>query len=295
MDNEVRAALRPTEVLLAKFLGAVPTLTAVVLILALGVAASLLVAKAVRWLLQKSRVEVLAERIGLPDLLYKVGVRSGVVLLLSRAVLVLGLLLTLVTAAETAGFAGLADELLSLVGLTPRLLLALAIVVGGIWVGSLVRGLVVQTARNHSSLESPELVARLVFYVIVVNALTLAASQLGIDTALVTSLLLVLFAALGLAFALAFGLASRVPLADILQRYYAARLFKPGDRIRVDDTIAGVVVRYGPTTVHLRRDGGGTLVVPCSELMRRPVQVDSSRQGAGGVGRRERGGAEEEP
>lgn len=265
----------PTERLLARFIDLAPQILLVVLVVAGGGLAAVLSGRLVTWLVRRLGLETLSEKIGLPKALYALGYHDGVAKLLGRFAFWVAILLTVLTAAEIAGFNGVADALSGLVAFVPQIVIGVVIVAGGVWVGNVARAMVLRVARRGDAIDSPRLIGEVVFYSIVVVSLTLAAEQLGIETGLINILVAIAFGTFGLGLAGAFALSARTTLANVIAQYYASRLFNPGDHVEFDDTV-GVVVRFTATSVVLRTEERGELTVPCEALVAKVVRRQSA-------------------
>lgn len=95
-----------------------------------------------------------------------------------------------------------------------------------------------------------------VFFIV---ALT-AASQLKIDTDVIRIFTLCGLAGISLAFGLSMGLGSRAIMENILTGFYARKLFRAGDEVRIGET-EGILVGITSTQALIER-GADTIVLP---------------------------------
>lgn len=157
-------------------------------------------------------------------------------------------------ATEALGLPVLTTWLAAVTSFVPKVVLATAVAFAGV-VGGRVAGSAVRRASTRMLPRQAEQLGRLTQIVLVVVALLLAASQLGLDVSLLTSVfLIVLAAALGGA-ALAFGLGARSVMANILAMHYVERSYQVGQRVRVGDD-EGPIVRTTATAVVLQAADG---------------------------------------
>lgn len=249
-----------------------PTVALFFAVILVGLLASWFGKRFTRWLVRSSGIEALAERAGAAQLLYAVGLKSGVAELLGTIVWLLGVLLTLAAAAEIMGLPALASGVTVVMAFMPRLIAAGVLLLAGLSFATVLRGVVGKLGRKREDLEHPDVLAGVVYYVVLSVVFVLAAGQAGIETALIDALV-VICAAIGLtALALVFVLNSRAAFRNIVAGHYMKRVARVGDHVRLGEH-AGIIVRYGAVAVILRTDEGDELVVPCSRLIEDVVRV----------------------
>lgn len=142
---------------------------------------------------------------------------------------------------------GLMDEASSLIA---RLLIALAIVAVGYVLGALARNLVAGLVRNFDA----KPLSQAVFVLILAVSAIMALAHLGLDVSLVTNMVLVFIAISLAALGLAFALGARSLVANLAAQPELAR-YRPGDRLRVDET-EGTVLEIDRTAIVLATPEG---------------------------------------
>ncbi len=256
-----------------------------------GLIVSVIARRLTRWVVDKSGLDALAEKAGAAKLLYAVGIRQGVAHVAGSVVYIAGLLLTGAATAEMLGLPGIASGVSALVGYLPRLVAAIAVVVGGMALAGLLRRIVDGFGRRREDVEQPEVLANLVYYAVMTISMVVAAGQAGLETGLIESLLTTLvaigFAAIGLAFALG----SRGSFHNLVAGHFFRRLARPGDKVRVGD-LEGTVVRYFGVSVVLRT-AEGEVAVPCKVLL--DEQIHMQRLGAKARAELAKGARDEAP
>lgn len=170
---------------------------------------------------------------------------------LSRAVV--GVLAAVFAVALLANLTGTRPGARVLVAL-PGVVAAVLLVVIGLVVAPVLRGL------SHRGLQAirpgvADIVAPLVYWLVVGLAVLLAADQLGIETGLVKQLLVLLVGAVVLAMALAFGLGARDLVAAVVAGRHVAQIIAVGDQVEVGGR-RGTVTSLGHASVRLSIDGG---------------------------------------
>lgn len=211
-----------------------PNLIGALLLLLVG----WLVARVVQFilanLLRRLRLDRLAERAGISQLLEDSGLDRSASNLIALIVYWLVLLIFVLAAAESLGLAGVANALDGFVAYLPNVLAAAFILLLGGLIARLAGDAVSAVAAQAGMAAGPAL-GQVIRYVLLVFAVILAMEQLGIATDLLTATAAALIAALALALALAFGLGSREIARNIMAGFHAKESFKPGQKLQVKD------------------------------------------------------------
>jgi hypothetical protein len=145
----------------------------------------------------------------------------------------------------------------------PRLFVAVFIAAAGVVAGRLAGGGLEQAAHS-AGLSYGAGLGRLLRIAIMLAAIVVAIDQLGLQTAFLTSGLLIVVAALLGSAALAFGIGARTTVANILASHYVQKLYEVGQQIRVGES-EGRIVRIAPTAVIV--DTGHERVVIPAEIL----------------------------
>ncbi|MDH3726006.1 MAG: mechanosensitive ion channel [Myxococcales bacterium] len=247
-----------------------PRIALVVGVLLLGLLVSVVLRRATRWGVRRVGLEDLGERAGISKALYALGIRRGLASFLGEVAFYAGLLITFSAVAELLGLDALAELGSTLTRFLPRALAAVLVFVGGLWLAGWLRGLVLRLGEREERLESPVLVAQIVYYAVFVIAITLAAQQAGLDTDLITLVIGIAVGGLVFGFALVFALSARTVFQNIIARHYCESSIRPGDEVEVEG-VRGRVVRYTTVSVVLTTESGEARLVPCSALLELPV------------------------
>ena len=272
-------ALEPMQQLVKQIWSLAPMVASILFVLVAGLILSSLAGRSTRFLVRRVGLEALAERFGIAKLLYALGSQQGLAHLLGKLVWFAGLLITLSSAAELMGMPGIAELTTTLVTLLPRLILAAALAGVGFVLADLLRAAIRRSKRQDGGLDSPDLVAQVVYYAVLVLFLTLALEQAGVETGLINALVQITVAAGALSAGLAFAISSRTALENLIARFYYERMIRPGDRIRLGET-EGTVVRYGAVAVVVRTKSGERLAIPCSKLIEAEVGFEPEPRGS---------------
>ena len=94
---------------------------------------------------------------------------------------------------------------------------------------------------------------------ILVTALVLGISQIGIDVTLLVTLIAIVAAAGAGSIALAFALGARSFVSNLIGAHYLQQHYQPGQQARMGD-VEGVIVELTPVSVVLATDAGRIIV-----------------------------------
>jgi hypothetical protein len=182
-----------------------------------------LFAKAVRFAVERSlravNFNVLTERAGTDNFLRQAGMRGDTTTLFGIAAFWLVILATLIIAFNGLGLTYITDLLGRVVLFTPKLLIAMLIVVFGSYCARFV-GAAVQSYCVDAQIPDADMLGRIVRYVIMTFVVMIALSQVEVGGDIVQRTFLIILAGLMLALALAFGLGGKDWAAALLQRWW---------------------------------------------------------------------------
>ena len=162
---------------------------------------------------------VLTERAGTDNFLRQAGVRGDTSALFGIVAFWVVILASLIIAFNGLGLTYITDLLGRAVLFTPKLLIAMLIVVFGSYCARLV-GTAVQTYCVDARIPDADMLGRIVRYVIMTFVVMIALSQVEVGGDIVQRTFLIILAGLVLALALAFGLGGKNWAAALLQRWW---------------------------------------------------------------------------
>jgi hypothetical protein len=198
-----------------------PNILAALLILFVGWIIARVFKAGVGRVLRTIKFPMLAERAGIDGFLKTGGVKQTSTELLAVLVYWLIMLIVLVTAVNALRLE-MASQLLNQIMLyIPNIIVAVIVLVVGLYAANFVAGLV-RTAAANAGIAEAEIVAALARYALIVFTFAIALNQLRIGEDIVASGFLILFGAACLAGALAVGLGSR----EVVNRYMNERFGK---------------------------------------------------------------------
>ncbi len=193
-----------------------------------------LVVVAVGWLLAKmarfaverglraANFTVLTERAGTDNFLHQAGMRGDTTSLFGLVAYWLVILATLMIAFNGLGLTYITDLLGRVVWFTPKLLVAMLVVVFGSYCARFVGG-AVHTYCVEAQIPDADMLGRIARYLIVIFVVMIALGQVEVGGDIVQRTFLIVLAGLVLALALAFGLGGKDWAAAMLERWWPRR------------------------------------------------------------------------
>jgi hypothetical protein len=182
-----------------------------------------LLAKAARFAVQRAlraiNFNVLTERAGTDNFLQQAGMRGDTTTLFGLVAFWVVILAALIIAFNGLGLTYITDLLQRVVLFTPKLLIAMLLVIFGSYCARFV-GNAVQNYCADAQIPDGDILARLVRYLIMTLVVMIALSHLEIGGDIVQRTFLIILAGLMLALALAFGLGGKNWAAALLQRWW---------------------------------------------------------------------------
>lgn len=214
MSNWQVILLEPARTVLAQIGKFLVNVLLVIIILIIGWIIARLIKAVVIKTLKAIKMDKLADRIELSNLLEKGGITHSFSELIGIICYWLALLVAFVVAINAAGLTIAADLLNKVILYIPNVIAAMFILILGMFIATLLKN-IVQTAANNAGIPQGNLLSKVVEAIIVVFAVIVALEQLQIGIRITELTISIILGSLGLAFALAFGLGCR----DIAAKY----------------------------------------------------------------------------
>ncbi len=256
MDNSFSLMSAITEVLNSlrdSFAAFTPRALTALVVFLVGLLLAKIVARVIKTAFARLKIDDLLERVGLTEILQKLGLHESPGFLLSRLVFYLLLLLFTQSAADAVGLAAISGSITAFFGYLPHFVAAAIVLVIGMLIAQFAGGAVTRSARD-SGIEFAPILGRIVSSLVVFLAGLMAVTQLRIDTEIIHSVVLIMLAGIALALALTFGLGTREITRNLVAGFYVRKLFQVGDKLEVnevDGTLAGIT----PLHTMLEKDG----------------------------------------
>lgn len=184
-----------------------PALIAGVVILIIGWIASKLIQVGLTKSMKAIKLDSASETLGVESFLKRGNIQGGTVAVIGKVVYWVLLLLTILIAMNAMELTD-EDLLKGVAGTVPGVVVGVVILFIGLSFARFI-GELVQTSLANARVSQARFLGNLTRYAIVVIALTMALSHMGVDPGLVETTFIILIAAMALAMALAFGLGCR--------------------------------------------------------------------------------------
>lgn len=219
-------------------------LTALVVIL-LGFLFAKVTQRALRSALDRVRFDLLLEKMGIRAALRRVGVHESPAQAVAKIVYYLLIVLFVQSATQSVGLDAISGAIQAFFAYLPNVVAALIIILLGSVMADYASKAVARAA-DEAGIDYAEtlgkIVSSLVFFIVVIMAVT----QLRIETDIIKAVAVVLLGGISLGFALSFGFGSREITRNLIAGFYARKIFESGDEIQVGD-VSGKLVAIAPT------------------------------------------------
>lgn len=202
-----------------QILAVMPQVLLTLALLIIGWGAAKLLRRLALRLFRLIRLDELAEKAGLDDVLLQGGVRFTTATILANAIYWLILFAILLALLNTLGLGAAASLIDRIVFYIPNVVLAVMILVFGTLFAQFVGG-VVLTYLNNIESTAAEPISAVAKYAVLFFVLSLAFEQLAIESKILIAGFQIAFGSACLALALAFGLGGRDWAAHLLERYW---------------------------------------------------------------------------
>jgi len=251
----------------------IPNLINGLIILLVGYVVAVIIRWIVKLVLRYTKFDPLIERTGITGAMRGLGVKMPLSIILAQTVFALLLISFFITATRLMGLLAVSELLERVLTFLPNLIAALIVFLLGGMVAQFVGNLVTSVA-TAARLSYAKRLGNILQYMISLFVVILALGVLGIDTALLVTVVTIMIASFGLAFGLALGLGARSVVHHILAGYYIRQRFPVGRAIELNQ-IAGAVRGVGSVNTVVST-GEGTVVFPNGILLESLVRSPQS-------------------
>ena len=232
-----------------------PKLTAAIVILVVGYLVARLVGRIVTTLFERIGLQRGAERSGLIQSMNEIGIQRSVPQIVGRIFFWFLMWVFLMAGFKVLGWQAVSTALEGIIGYIPNILVASVMIVIGLLVAALLRG-VIATSADRVGVSYSQQLANAAYYVLALITFLAALKHLGVELDLLNNLILIAAGAVAVGFALAFGFGGRDVVGGILAGYYIRQRMDAGDQVRIGD-LQGVVRDVGPVATVIETDEGG--------------------------------------
>lgn len=232
-----------------------PSVLGAILLLLVGWLVARIIQVVIARLLLRLGLDRLADRTGIARGLTTIGVQRTLSYLLARITYWLILIFFILLALGALGLTDVVTSALnSFFAFLPRLVAATVIFLVGAFIARIV-GDAVTAMTLQSDIPSGRVLGQAVRYSLLLVVVILALDELGVQTTILTTIIIVTVAAIALGLALAFGLGNRQLAHGIMAGFHAREEFTPGQTLTVGDH-TGRLVRIGATKALLETSEG---------------------------------------
>ena len=157
----------------------------------------------------------------------------------------------------------------------PKLISALLIFVGGVYLATLVKKAIHSTFKSLE-ITGGNLVGNIIFYLIVVFISITALDQAGVDTSVIKSNITLILGSIVLSFTIAFGLGSKEIIQRLLFGFYSRKNLNVGQRIKIGD-VQGVIESIDNIYLTLITTEG-KFIFPIKEVSDKIIQIINDKK-----------------
>lgn len=243
--------------LLKEFIDFLPNLLGAALLLALGwLVSGLFKRGTARFAAFLNRLlNTMLRRGGLSKLTFS----NPIITLFSKVVFWAVFLFFVKFAAHALGFEAITDWLDDVVDYLPTFLAGGIIIGAGVLFSFLARDLT-NAAAESAQLPENKLYGLIAQVATLVSTVVMGLNQIGINVSFLANMIGVTVGVLLGSLALAFGLGSKTFVSNLIGSHYLQQQFKPGQRIRMDES-EGIILEITPTSIILETEDG-RMVIP---------------------------------
>jgi len=241
-----------------------------IIIILLGI----LIAKVLKGMTNKVlrgiKVDEIAEKSGIKSTLAKMGIKDEISTFVPKLLGLFILVFMIKVAADTANFTDISDFLAIVFGFIPKVVTAFIIMLIGMFVGEIIQNTIYNTL-DAKGVDYAGSLSKIAFGLAFIIFLTVALSQLGIETELLKDSFKIIVAGVAIALALALGLGLKGHANNIVAAVYVRDIYRQGSSIEIDGELL-TIKGTGPVTTKLQKDNGEYIVIPNSELVTKQVK-----------------------
>lgn len=213
-----------------------------------------------------------AERVKATEMLSKANITLSPANLVADFAYWIVLLLFVVTASDSLGWVTVSEQVGRLIGFIPTLFSGITLFIIGAYIAGFVRDIINATTASIG-LSAGKFIGSFVYYFLLSIVILTALKQIGIDTSIITSNIVMIMGAILLSASLSYGFASRNILENILSSLFSRRTFTVGQVIKIDD-ITGTIVRIDTISIVVQTNTE-RVVIPTKEFTEKRVYIIS--------------------
>ena len=201
-------------------------------LMVVGLVAAKMLEIGLRFAMRRVHFDKLIGKIGLDQMLQKLGILQELSIFIPRFVYFLVLFILAQTSADALGLVAISSAISAFFGYLPNMVAAVLLIIVGGALGQFF-GRYGHPSAESSGIDSAPALGRVVSGGVFFICAMMAISQLKIDTGIVRIVTSLVLGGAALAFGLAFGLGTREIVSNIAAGYYARKVFEVGMPLEV--------------------------------------------------------------
>lgn len=250
-----------------------PKLLGALLLLVAGYLLARMVGAATAALLKVLGFNRLLARTPIQGLLEKVAPNKSSADILGFLVFWLIFLLFGISATEAIGLSAISGALTAFAFYLPKIGIAIVIIVLGMLASSYIKD-VISLACASAGVSQGAVVSQTFYVAAILVVFVTAINELGIDTTLLNSTIMIAFGGLIAGAALSFGLGARGAVSNLIAAHYLQPVFRVGQTIRIDE-IHGQVVALTPVAIIVDTPKG-RVIIPAGRFQESSATIEKS-------------------
>lgn len=265
-DSVIEALVSLKDILVQFF----PKLVITLVILLIGWIIAKIVKIILKKVLKAARIDQLAEKMKLDEVLAQIGIRSPLSKVISSLAYYLIFLMFIVVSTDYLGVESISSGIKLIMGYIPTMITALVVFVVGFLLATIVKKSVF-SVTNSIGLSGAQAISNIVYYIILVLVAVTAMDQAGVETSLIRTYLVMIMGSMLVAFAVAYGIASRNIVSNMLSSYYGKNKFSVGQKVKIGE-LTGEIEKIDNMSVVLN-SGEKKIVIPSQRFLSENVEI----------------------
>lgn len=253
-----------------KIMGFLPSLVGAIIVIILGWLIARFIAYLVAKILKVAKLDRWNDSLNQSEFVKKSEVRLDPVRLISRFVFWIVMLIVLIISLEIMGWEAVTVEIGKLINYLPKLLIAIAIFIAGMYIANLVKQLL-RTTLLSLEIAGAKAISLLAFYIIIILLSITALNQAGINTQILNNNVILIIGSVLLAFAVSFGIGSVDVIKNILAALYGKKNFEIGQVVKAGD-VEGEIIAIDNMSVTLKTPKG-KILLPAKDFYNAKIEI----------------------
>ena len=253
-----------------KIMGFLPSLVGAIIVIILGWLIARFIAYLVAKILKVAKLDRWNDSLNQSEFVKKSEVSLDPVRLISRFVFWIVMLIVLIISLEIMGWEAVTVEIGKLINYLPKLLIAIAIFIAGMYIANLVKQLL-RTTLLSLEIAGAKAISLLAFYIIIILLSITALNQAGINTQILNNNVILIIGSVLLAFAVSFGIGSVDVIKNILAALYGKKNFEIGQVVKAGD-VEGEIIAIDNMSVTLKTPKG-KILLPAKDFYNAKIEI----------------------